>query len=148
VDFSCPIYFLVSTQLVAKSIDVLVNKTNGPLSLLRWGTTMDLENFFGDLDTIKFTNFLLFCYNFTRQKEPQGLKRSGLTQSPRMLRVLGCNTQSSMELLCTMSQGLENCVMLRDVHPSSILDLGAVAIHINQFNFTSILCTFPKVACA
>jgi hypothetical protein len=46
-----------------------------------------------------------------------------------------------------MSQSLEDCVMLRDVHPSSSTDLGADAININQFNFTLILCSFPKFAC-
>jgi hypothetical protein len=47
-----------------------------------------------------------------------------------------------------MSQSLEDYVMLRNIHLSSSPDLGAVAIIINQFNFTLILCKFPKVACA
>ncbi len=142
-----PIYYLVPAQSVAKSIDILVNKANGPLSLLRWGITMDMEDFLRDLNTIKFTIFLLFYFYFTRQKEPQSLKHSDLIKSPRMLRVLGHDIQSSMEPLCTMSQGLEDCAMLRDIHPTSCPDLGAVAIHINQFNFLSVLCTFPKLAC-
>jgi hypothetical protein len=64
-----------------------------------------------------------------------------------MLRVLGSNIQSSMEPMCTMSQDLENCVMLHDVHPPSCPDLGTVAILINQINYTSMIFTFPKILC-
>ncbi len=134
-------------QSIAESINILVDKANGPRSLLWWGITMNLENFFGDLNTINFTNFLLFCFIFTRQKEPRGLKSSGLIQSPLVLRVLGSNIQSSMEPLCTMSQDLENCVMLHDVHLFSCPDFGTVAIYINQINFTSIIFTFSEFTC-